>query len=100
MARIKPNLHHPRSPDGPDAPAGLPPDAATAKAAKANKELLQKGLMLACIGLAVLAGPYFMAPGGMRGMVASSSLVGWFGLALGVAFMLLYARRRWQAPTA
>jgi hypothetical protein len=93
MARIKPNPH----------PADVPhvsPDPAAARAAKANKELLQKGLMLVVIGLAVLIGPYFMAPGGMRGMVASSSLVGWFGLALGVAFVLLYARRRWQAGKA
>jgi hypothetical protein len=90
MARIKTN---PQT----SAPSGTPPNRA---AVKANKELLQKGLILVFIGLAVLIGPYFMAPGGMRGVVASSSLVGWFGLALGVAFMLLYARRRWQARQA
>jgi len=90
MARIKTN---PQT----SAPSGTPPNPAAVKAERANKELLQKGLMLVFIGLAVLIGPYFMAPGGMRGIVASSSLVGWFGLALGLAFMGLYARRRWQA---
>ncbi|CAN5628819.1 hypothetical protein BH11PSE7_BH11PSE7_31750 [soil metagenome] len=90
MARIKTNPQTPM-------PSGIPPNPAALRAEKANKELLHKGLMLIFIGLAVLIGPYFMAPGGMRGIVASSSLVGWFGLALGVAFMALYARRRWQA---
>jgi hypothetical protein len=80
-------------------PPNTPPNAHPARlrgsqAAKANSELLQKGLLLAFIGLAVLIGPAFMAPSGLRDMVASSALVGWFALVLGGAFAVLYALRR------
>ena len=61
---------------------------------KANSELLQKGLLLAFIGLAVLVGPAFMGPSGMRDMVARSAVVGWFALVLGGAFVVLYGVRR------
>ncbi len=61
---------------------------------KANNELLQKGILLAFIGLAVLIGPAFMAPSGMRDTVASSAVVGWFALVLGGAFVVLYVVRR------
>jgi uncharacterized membrane protein HdeD (DUF308 family) len=63
-------------------------------AAKASNELLQKGILLVLIGLAVLIGPAFMAPSGLRDIVASSALVGWFALVLGGAFAVLYALRR------
>lgn len=63
---------------------------------KANNELLQKGLMLVCIGLAVLVGPHFMAPSGMRDVIASSAAVGWFAVVLGGAFVVRYALRRQQ----
>jgi uncharacterized membrane protein HdeD (DUF308 family) len=80
-------------------PPNTPPNAHPARprgsqAAKANSELLQKGLLLAFIGLAVLIGPAFMAPSGLRNMVASSAVVGWFALVLGGAFVVLYALRR------
>ncbi|UUZ71427.1 hypothetical protein LP415_20720 [Polaromonas sp. P1(28)-8] len=61
---------------------------------KANNELLIRGLLCILIGLAVLISPYFITSPGMQGIVASSSLVGWFALVLGVAFIGLYARRR------
>lgn len=60
---------------------------------KENTDVLQRGIMCTLIGLAVLLGPSFMAPSGMREMVAQSSLVGWFALVLGVAFLALYLRR-------
>jgi hypothetical protein len=60
---------------------------------KQNTDVLQRGIMCTLIGLAVLLGPTFMAPSGMRDMVAQSSLVGWFALVLGVAFLGLYLRR-------
>jgi hypothetical protein len=63
---------------------------------KANNELLQKGLMLAFIGLAVLVGPHFMAPSNLRDVVASSAAVGWFAVVLGGAFVVRYAVRRSQ----
>jgi hypothetical protein len=61
---------------------------------KQNTDLLQRGILCALIGLAVLISPSFMAPTGMREAVAGSALVGWFALVLGVAFLGLYARRR------
>jgi hypothetical protein len=65
--------------------------------AKASNELLQKGILLVFIGLAVLMGPRFMAPSGMRDVVASSAVMGWFALVLGGGFMLLYGLRRRDA---
>jgi VIT1/CCC1 family predicted Fe2+/Mn2+ transporter len=66
---------------------------------KANSELLQKSVFLLFIGLAVLIGPHFMAPSGLRDMVASSAVVGWFALVLGGAFGVLYGlRRRHHGP--
>lgn len=68
--------------------------AATQPNPKADRVLLHKGVLLAFIGLAVLIGPLFMAPSGMRDMVASSAVVGWFALVLGTAFAVLYGLRR------
>jgi hypothetical protein len=61
---------------------------------KANNELLQKGLLCVLIGLGVLVSPYFITSPGMQGIVANSSLVGWFALVLGCAFILVYGLRR------
>jgi hypothetical protein len=41
----------------------------------------------------VLISPYFIQSPGMQGIVAQSSLVGWFALALGIGFGIAYARR-------
>ena len=65
---------------------------------KANNELMIKGILCVLIGLAVLVSPYFISSPGMQGIVAKSSLVGWFALVLGCAFLGLYARRRMAAP--
>lgn len=64
---------------------------------KENTDLLQRGILCTLIGLAVLISPSFMAPTGMREAIAGSSLVGWFALVLGVAFLGLYVRRRASA---
>ncbi len=61
---------------------------------KANNELLFKGILCALIGLAVLIAPYFIKSPGMQGTVANASLVGWFALVLGCAFIGVYGRRR------
>ncbi|MFC5519538.1 hypothetical protein [Polaromonas jejuensis] len=61
---------------------------------KANNELLFKGILCSLIGLGVLISPYFITSPGMQGIVAQSSLVGWFALVLGVAFIGVYAWRR------
>ena len=53
--------------------------------------------MCTLIGLGVLLSPYFVTSPGMQGIVANASLVGWFALVLGVAFIGLYLRRRMTA---
>ncbi|MDW5443420.1 hypothetical protein [Polaromonas sp. SM01] len=66
---------------------------------KANNELLFKGVLCALIGLAVLISPYFIKSPGMQGIVASASLVGWFALVLGAAFIGIYLRRKIAGKT-
>jgi len=61
---------------------------------KASNELAIKGILCILIGLGVVLSPYFITSPGMQGVVASSAAVGWFALVLGLAFMGLYARRR------
>ena len=63
------------------------------KSAQADKELLFKAVLCVLIGLGVLISPYFIQSPGMQGIVAQSSLVGWFALALGIGFGVAYARR-------
>jgi uncharacterized membrane protein HdeD (DUF308 family) len=72
------------------------PQSAQAQRRLADKELLQKGLLIAIIGAAVLLAPGFMAATPMREMVAASSLVGWFALVLGCAFIGRYVWRRFK----
>ncbi|MDO9359913.1 MAG: hypothetical protein Q7T70_13070 [Polaromonas sp.] len=66
---------------------------------KANNELLFKGCLCAAIGLAVLISPYFIKSPGMQGIVAGASLVGWFALVLGLAFVGVYLRRKFSGRT-
>ncbi|MDB5886986.1 MAG: hypothetical protein JWR74_3157 [Polaromonas sp.] len=61
--------------------------------------MLLKGVLCVLIGLGVLVSPYFITSPGMQGIVANASLVGWFALVLGVAFIGLYVRRRLTAQT-
>ncbi|WP_341912857.1 hypothetical protein [Polaromonas sp. YR568] len=58
-----------------------------------------KGLLCVLIGLAVLVSPYFITSPGMQGIVANSSLVGWFALVLGLGLIGVYARRRLAGRT-
>lgn len=64
---------------------------------KANNELAIKGILCIMIGLGVVVSPYFITSPGMQSIVAQSAVVGWFALALGLAFVGLYARRRLNA---
>ena len=61
---------------------------------KANNELAIKGILCIMIGLGVVLSPYFITSPGMQGIVGKSAAVGWFALVLGLAFVVLYARRR------
>ncbi len=72
------------------------PNTSPAQRGKANSELLQKGVLIALIGLAVLIAPAFMAATEMRAIVTSSYLVGWFALLLGGVFIAQHAARRWK----
>lgn len=83
----------------PNAPINKPDSKANRAIKKANNELLIKGILCSAIGLGVLLSPYFITSPGMQGIVAQSSLVGWFALVLGIAFLGLYARRRMAAST-
>ena len=76
------------------------PTASSQKPAKAsgktaNNELVIKGILCMLIGLGVVLSPYFVKSPGMQGIVAQSAAVGWFALILGLAFVGLYAFRRW-----
>ena len=53
-----------------------------------------KGILCILIGLGVVVSPYFIKSPGMQGIVAQSAVVGWFALALGLALLGVYARRR------
>jgi uncharacterized membrane protein HdeD (DUF308 family) len=53
--------------------------------AKAHRDLFQKGVLVAFIGLAVLFAPRFMRSSELSSIVANSYLVGWFALVLGIA---------------
>ncbi len=77
----------------------LPPPPTRRHSNKANNELLFKGVLCVFIGLAVLIAPYFIKSPGMQGTVATASLVGWFALVLGCAFIGVYGRRRFAGKT-
>ena len=77
----------------------LPPPPIRKHSNKANNELLVKGILLVAIGLAVLVSPRFITSPGMQGIVANSSLVGWFSLVLGAGFLTVYGRRRLTGNT-
>ena len=82
----------------PNAPTRRPNNPNTRLAdKKANSDLLLKGVLCVLIGLGVLVSPHFITSPDMRGIVAQASLVGWFALVLGVAFLGLYAKRLMSA---
>ena len=75
----------------PPAPAQKPVNKVNTKA---NNELAMKGILCILIGLGVVVSPYFIKSPGMQSIVAQSAVVGWFALALGLALLGVYARRR------
>ena len=79
----------------PDAPTRRPNNPGNRLAdSRANNDLLIKGILCAFIGLGVLLAPYYITSPGMQGIVAKSSLVGWFALVLGCAFIGVHVWRR------
>ncbi len=82
----------------PNAPTRRPNNPNTRQAdKKANNDLFIKGVLCILIGLGVLVSPHYITSPGMQGIVAQASLVGWFALVLGCAFLGLFAKRRMSA---
>ncbi|MEO7887359.1 MAG: hypothetical protein ABIR76_11510 [Polaromonas sp.] len=84
-------------PAAPDRKPTVPARRQAAADLKANNELMIKGILCVLIGPGVVVSPYFITSPGMQSIVARSSLVGWFALVLGCAFIGLYVRRRMAA---
>jgi len=79
----------------PAPPTRKPDNAANRLAsAKADKELLLKGVLCAAVGVVILVGPYVSRSPGVQELMGGASVVGWFALVLGCAFIGLFARRR------
>ena len=74
-------------------PAPLPSPRKPATS-KADKEVLFKGVTCALIGLVILLAPFVARSPGVRELMGQASLVGWFALVLGLAFMAQYGLRR------
>lgn len=64
---------------------------------KTDKEMLFKGVTCALIGLVILLAPYVARSTSVRELMAQVTLVGWFALVLGLAFLVNYALRRFKA---
>jgi hypothetical protein len=73
------------------------PNRQTDRNRKADNELLIKGGLCTLIGVCVLLSPYFLQSPALRDTIAQASAAGWFALALGLAFIALFAHRRWSA---
>jgi hypothetical protein len=49
--------------------------------------MLERGILCALIGIAVLVGPRFLQSPTWRDMVGGAAVVGWFALVLGLALV-------------
>lgn len=82
----------------PPPPTQKPDNAANRLAHdKANKDLLIKGVLCALIGAVILLAPYVARSSSVQELMAGASVVGWFSLVLGLAFIGLFVRRRLAA---
>lgn len=57
-------------------------------------DTLVRGVILALIGLVLLVAPQFMSESPLRGLFVQASVVAWFALALGLAFVAKDGLRR------
>lgn len=73
------------------------PSSSQSATSKADKEVLFKGVTCALIGLVILLAPYVARSGSVRELMTQAALVGWFALALGIAFGVQYGLRRAKA---
>ena len=63
-----------------------------------NSELLFKGAVCALIGAVILLAPYVARSPSVRELMAQATLVGWFALVLGLAFLAQYGLRKRRGP--
>jgi len=61
---------------------------------KEQSELLFKGVTCAIIGAVILLAPYYARSLSVRDLMQQATLVGWFALVLGLAFLGRYALQR------
>ena len=79
----------------PPPPTQKPDNAANRLANdKANKDLLIKGVLCVLIGAIILLAPTIARSASVQELMAGASVVGWFSLALGIAFIGLFLRRQ------
>lgn len=68
--------------------------APTSPSRKADNDVLFKGIVCALIGAIILLAPYVARSPDVRDIMVQARIVGWFALALGIAFLVQYAVRR------
>lgn len=61
---------------------------------RADKDLLIKGVLCASIGGVILLAPYVARSASVQELMAGATIVGWFSLVLGLAFIGLFVRRQ------
>ena len=79
---------------------GKTPVPTARTASKTDQEMLFKGVTCALIGLVILLAPYVARSTSVRDLMVQATLVGWFALVLGLAFLVNYAMRRAKAQRA
>lgn len=72
---------------------------------KLDNDVLFKGIICALIGAIILLAPYVSRSPDVQELMRQAYIVGWFALALGIAFLVQYAvrlkkRRELDAETA
>ncbi|QNP60774.1 hypothetical protein [Paenacidovorax monticola] len=61
-----------------------------------DSEMLFKGVVCALIGAVILLAPYLARSPSVQELMRQASLVGWFSLILGLAFIARALWQRWQ----
>lgn len=75
----------------------MPVTPPTSRRNPTANDVLVKGVILALIGLVLLVAPHFMGSTSLRDLFTQANVVGWFALALGLAFLAKDGLRRLRA---
>ena len=67
--------------------------APTTPSRKLDNDVLFKGVICALIGAIILLAPYFSRSPDVQDLMRQAYIVGWFALALGIAFLVQFAVR-------